>query len=65
MRYSWLDLVLYLFAIVLLIPLVMRLVESVMIALADTNLGDCDLVRLRYVYNARFPEPAVATKATP
>jgi hypothetical protein len=30
MRYSWFDLVLYLFAIVLLIPLVMRLVESVL-----------------------------------
>ncbi len=29
MRYSWFDLALYLFAIVLLIPLVMRLVESV------------------------------------
>ena len=29
MRYSWFDLVLYLFAIVLLIPLVMRLVESI------------------------------------
>ena len=30
MRYSWFDLVLYLFAIVLLIPLVMRLVESIL-----------------------------------
>ena len=29
MRYSWFDLVLYLFALVLLIPLVMRLVESI------------------------------------
>jgi len=29
MRYTWFDLVLYLLAIVLLIPLVMRLVESV------------------------------------
>jgi hypothetical protein len=33
MRYSWFDLVLYLFAIVLLIPLVMRLVESVLATL--------------------------------
>jgi hypothetical protein len=32
-RYSWLDLILYLLAIVLLIPLVMRLVESVLSAL--------------------------------
>jgi hypothetical protein len=30
MRYSWFDLVLSLFAIVLLIPLVMRLVESIL-----------------------------------
>jgi hypothetical protein len=30
MRYSWFDVVLYLFAIVLLIPLVMRLVESIL-----------------------------------
>jgi hypothetical protein len=30
MRYSWFDLVLYLFAIVLLIPLVMRLIESIL-----------------------------------
>ena len=30
MRYSWFDLVLYLFAIVLLIPLVMRFVESIL-----------------------------------
>jgi hypothetical protein len=30
MRYSWFDLVLYVFAIVLLIPLVMRLVESIL-----------------------------------
>jgi hypothetical protein len=29
MRYSWFDLALYLLAIVLLIPLVMRLVESI------------------------------------
>jgi hypothetical protein len=33
MRYSWFDLVLYLLALVLLIPLVMRLVESVLNAL--------------------------------
>jgi hypothetical protein len=33
MRYSWFDLFLYLLAIALLIPLLMRLVESVMIAL--------------------------------
>jgi hypothetical protein len=39
MRFSWLDLGLYLLAIVLLIPLVMRFVESVMTALADTNWG--------------------------
>jgi hypothetical protein len=30
MRYAWFDLVLYLFAIVLLIPLVMQLVESIL-----------------------------------
>jgi hypothetical protein len=30
MRYSWLDLVFYVLAIVLLVPLVMGLVESVM-----------------------------------
>jgi hypothetical protein len=36
-RYSWLDLVLYLLAIVLLIPLVMRLVESVLNALDGLN----------------------------
>jgi hypothetical protein len=30
MRYSWFDLVLYLLAIVLLIPLVMRFVESIL-----------------------------------
>ena len=30
MRYSWFDLVLYVFMIVLLIPLVMRLVESIL-----------------------------------
>lgn len=29
MRYSWLDLVLYFLAIILLIPLVMRFVESI------------------------------------
>ena len=33
MRYSWFDLVLYLFAVVLLIPLVMRLAQSVRDAL--------------------------------
>ena len=37
MRYSWLDVILYLLAIVLLIPLVMRLVESVIIALDGIN----------------------------
>ena len=30
MRYSWLDLIMLIAAIVLLVPLVMRLVESVM-----------------------------------
>jgi len=30
MRYSWLDLLFYILAIVLLVPLVMRLVESIM-----------------------------------
>jgi hypothetical protein len=30
MRYSWLDLLFYILAIVLLVPLVMRLAESVM-----------------------------------
>jgi hypothetical protein len=30
MRYSWLDLLLYALAVVLLVPLVMRLFESVM-----------------------------------
>ena len=30
MRYSWLDLILYLFTLVLLIPLVMRFVESIL-----------------------------------
>jgi hypothetical protein len=30
MRYSWLDLILYLFMLVLLIPLVMRFVESIL-----------------------------------
>jgi hypothetical protein len=39
MRFSWLDLALYLVAIVLLIPLVIRFFESVMKALADTNWG--------------------------
>jgi hypothetical protein len=33
MRYSWLDLILYLLAIVLLIPLVMRFVESILATL--------------------------------
>lgn len=33
MRYSWFDLVLYVFAIVLLVPLVARLVESIVAAL--------------------------------
>jgi hypothetical protein len=37
MRCSWFDLVLYLFAIVLLIPLVMRLVESVLNVLDGIN----------------------------
>jgi hypothetical protein len=37
MRFSWFDLALYLLAIVLLIPLVIRFFESVMKALADTN----------------------------
>ncbi len=37
MRYSWFDLVLYSFAIVLLIPLVMRFVESVLKVLNDIN----------------------------
>jgi hypothetical protein len=30
MRYSWFDLILYLLAIALLIPLVMRLVETIL-----------------------------------
>ena len=30
MRYSWIDLMLYALAVVLLIPLVMRLVESIL-----------------------------------
>ena len=30
MRYSWLDLILYLLLLVLLIPLVMRFVESIL-----------------------------------
>ena len=37
MRYSWFDLVLYLFALVLLIPLVMRLVESILDAISGIN----------------------------
>ena len=37
MRYSWFDLVLYLFAIVLLIPLVMRFVQSVLTTLEGIN----------------------------
>jgi hypothetical protein len=37
MRYSWFDLILYLLAIVLLIPLVMRLVESILNALDAVN----------------------------
>jgi hypothetical protein len=37
MRYAWFDLVLYLLALVLLIPLVMRLVESVLDALPGFN----------------------------
>jgi hypothetical protein len=37
MRYSWFDLVLYLFAIVLLIPLVLRLVESILNAMDGIN----------------------------
>ncbi len=37
MRYSWFDLVLYLLALVLLIPLVMRLVESVFDAMDGLN----------------------------
>jgi hypothetical protein len=37
MRYSWLDLGLFLLALVLLIPLVMRLVESVFDALGNGN----------------------------
>jgi hypothetical protein len=37
MRYSWFDLVLYLFAIVLLIPLVMRFVQSVVTTLEGIN----------------------------
>jgi hypothetical protein len=35
MRYSWLDLILYLLAIVLLIPLVMRFIQSVTDALGQ------------------------------
>jgi hypothetical protein len=30
MRYSWLDLILYLLMLVLLVPLVMRFVESIL-----------------------------------
>lgn len=37
MRYSWFDLVLYILALVLLIPLVMRLVESVLKVLDAVN----------------------------
>jgi hypothetical protein len=37
MRYSWFDLILYLLAIVLLVPLVMRLVEWVLNALDGLN----------------------------
>lgn len=37
MRYSWFDLVLYLLAIVLLIPLVMRFVEVILVALDGIN----------------------------
>lgn len=33
MRFTWFDLVLYIFAIVLLVPLVARLVESIVAAL--------------------------------
>ncbi len=39
MRFSWLDLALYLLALVLLIPLVIRFTESVLKALADTHWG--------------------------
>ena len=35
MRYSWLDLVLYLLRLVLLIPLVMRFVESILDTFVD------------------------------
>jgi hypothetical protein len=37
MRYSWLDVVLYLIATVLLIPLVISLVKSVLVALDGLN----------------------------
>ncbi len=37
MRYSWFDLVLYILALVLLIPLVMRLVESILKVLDAVN----------------------------
>jgi hypothetical protein len=33
MRYSWLDLILYLIVIILLIPLAMRFVESILATL--------------------------------
>ncbi len=37
MRYSWIDLVLYALVLVLLIPLVVRLVESILNALDGLN----------------------------
>ncbi len=37
MRYSWFDLALYLIAIVLLVPLVMRLVETILNAVDGIN----------------------------
>ena len=37
MRYSWFDLVLYILALVLLIPLVMHLVESILKVLDGIN----------------------------
>ncbi len=37
MRYSWFDLVLYLLALVLLIPLLLRLVEAILSALDAVN----------------------------
>jgi hypothetical protein len=36
MRYSWIDLVLYVIAAALLVPLVLRFVESVMRAIGET-----------------------------